>query len=399
MATISSRRAVGADGDRIWTARTVGDVEALRPDWDRLLADVVNADLDNLLALVRTSNAPVRPHVLVAERGGTPTALLVGRLETVRLHCDVGYKQLHLPALRAITVAYGGVLGDPPDAVLEEFLGSLRESLASGEADVVAFRELRVGSPLHRLVGQATGVLRSRGSRRSVHRELRLPDSPEAFLSSLSKGTRDSVKRYRRKLERELGDRLAVRIYNSPDEVDEVVAALDAVAARSWQRGIGSGFRDDESHRDQTLLALRRGWFRACVVSVDGEPIAFWHGIGLGGRLISGIPGFDPAYAELRAGTYALLRLVESLTADPAFSVLDFGFGDAEYKRRFGTASWEEESLELFARRPKALAVGLLRSGIRTTNDVARSLLGKAGVAGSVRSAWRRRLGSPRRDA
>lgn len=377
-------------------ARSSEEVEALRDAWQELLGDQITADPDLLLTVVRTEERALRPHVVVAERDGRPTALLVGRLETVRLPCHVGYKELRLPALRAITVVYGGLLGDPPDEVAAELLRSLHLSLASGEADVAVFRELRVGSPLHRLVSEATGVLRSRASRRSTHRELALPDSAEAFLASLSKSTRDGVKRYRRKLERELGERLDVRFYRAPDEVDDVVAALDAVAARSWQRGIGTGFRDDEGHRDRTVLALRRGWFRACVVSVDGEPIAFWHGIGLGGRLISGIPGFDPEYSELRVGTYALVQLVESLTSDPDFAVLDFGFGDAEYKRRFGTASWEEESLALFARRPKPLTIGLLRAGIRTTNDAARSALGKAGLSGRMRSAWRRRLGSVR---
>lgn len=380
-------------------ARSAEEVGALRERWQELLADQVGADPDFLLTVIRTEARALRPHVVVAEQDGRAAAIVVGRLEVVKLPGYLGYKQVRLPALRAITVVYGGLLGEPSEEIVAELLGSLQQSLSSREADVVIFRELRVGSPLYRLVGGMTGVLHGRASRRNVHRELVLPDSPDAFLSSLSKSTRDSVKRYRRKLERELGDRLDVRLYRSPDEVDEVVAALDAVAARSWQRGLGSGFRDDAGHRDRTLLALRRGWFRACVVSVDGKPIAFWHGLGLGGRLTSGIPGFDPQYAELRVGTYALVRLVESLTTDPDFGVLDFGFGDAEYKRRFGTGSWEEESLAVFARRPKPLAIGLLRTGISVTNDTARSVLGKAGVAGRVRNAWRRRLGPAHGDA
>jgi CelD/BcsL family acetyltransferase involved in cellulose biosynthesis len=394
---ISTRQPASAT--RISLARSVEEIEALREPWRELLADQISADPDFLLAVVRSEARVLRPHVVVAELEGRPSAILVGRLESVKLPSHLGYKELRLPELRAITVGYGGLLGDPSEEITKKLLESLRVSLASGEADVVIFRELRVGSPLHRLVGTTTGVLRSRASRRSVHRELVLPDSPEAFLSSLSKSTRDGVKRYRRKLERELGERLEVRFFRSANEVDEVMAALDAVAARSWQRGLGSGFRDDPGHRDRTQLALRRGWFRACVVSVDGVPIAFWHGMGLGGRLISGIPGFDPDYAELRVGTYALVRLVESLTTDPDFTVLDFGFGDAEYKRRFGTGSWEEESLALFAHRPKPVAVAVARAGIRATNDAARAALGKAGVAGRVRNAWRRRLGQAQRDA
>jgi CelD/BcsL family acetyltransferase involved in cellulose biosynthesis len=399
MTTVSSPPARAASGLQLTTARTQAELERIRPAWDELLGDVVYADPDYVESLVRTSAPTARPHVLLAERGDRPEALLVGRLEPVRLPCHLGYKELRLPALRAITVVYGGLLGAASTETIAGMLASLRTSLSTGEADVVILRELRVGSPLHREVGQVAGVLRSRASRRSVHRELTLPDSPEAFLGSLSKSTRDGVKRYRRKLERELGERLEVRQYASPAQLDELVPLLNTVAARSWQRGIGSGFRDDEANRERLALALEQNWLRACVVFAAGEPIAFWHGIGRGGRLISGIPGFDPRYSELRVGTYALVRLIESLTTDPDFTVLDFGLGDAEYKRRFATASWEEESLALFARRPKPYALGLFRAGVRATNDGVRSALGRAGLRDRVRNAWRRSAGESSRPA
>jgi CelD/BcsL family acetyltransferase involved in cellulose biosynthesis len=399
MATVTSPPARAASGLRLTTARTQAELERIRPAWDGLQGDVVYADPDYVESVIRTSTPAARPEVLLAERDDRAEALLVGRLEPVRLPCHLGYKELRLPALRAITVVYGGLLGAASTEAIAGMLASLRTSLSTGKADVVLFRELRVGSPLHREVGQVAGVLHSRASRRSIHRELTLPDSPEAFLASLSKSTRDGVKRYRRKLERELGEQLEVRQYASPDQLDELVAMLSAVAARSWQHGIGSGFRDDEANRERLALALGRNWLRACVVLAAGEPIAFWHGIGCGGRLISGIPGFDPRYSELRVGTYALVRLIESLTTDPDFSVLDFGLGDAEYKRRFATASWEEESLALFARRPKPYALGLVRAGVRATNDGLRFALRRAGLTGRVRNAWRRSAGEPSRPA
>lgn len=394
MATLSSPRERAGSSLRVTTATTSAELERLRPDWERLLGDAVNAHPDHLASLVSTSHGTMRPHVVVATRDGQVVAMLVGRHETLRFGHEVGYKEVRLPALRAVTVVYGGLLGNPSDDLIEELLASLRASLASGEADAVVFRELRVGSPIHRLVTTSSGVKRSRLSRRSTHRELSLPGSAEEFQRSLSKSTRESVKRYRRRLERELGERLGVRVYSSPDQVAEVVSALDAVAARSWQRDLGTAFRDDEGHRSRTELALRRGWFRACVVSADGVPIAFWHGTGLGGRLVSGIPGFDPAYSELRVGTYALVRLIENLTTDPEFDVLDFGFGDAEYKRRLATASWEEETIALFARRPKPLAVALAHGGLYATTEWARGALRRAGLVDRARNAWRKRLGS-----
>ena len=54
---------------------------------------------------------------------------------------------------------------------------------------------------------------------------------------------------------------------------------------------------------------------------------------------------------------------------------MDFGLGDAEYKRHFGDESWEEDDVLIFARRRRPVTVNLARSGVLTA-----SRAGKAGL-------------------
>ena len=82
---------------------------------------------------------------------------------------------------------------------------------------------------------------------------------------------------------------------------------------------------------------MERGWFRAYVLYLDDEPVAFWQGQAYNGVFSTGVPGFDPAYADHRVGNYVLFKLIADLCADESIETLDYGFGDAEYKRRFGT--------------------------------------------------------------
>jgi CelD/BcsL family acetyltransferase involved in cellulose biosynthesis len=294
-------------------------------------------------------------------------------------------------------VVPGGLLGEASDAIVEAFLRGLRGALARREADVVVFRELRVGSALHRAVDTSGSILvRDAVARRTVHRELALPESGDAFLASLSKSTRDGVRRYRNKIERELGDRLVIRHFREVEQIDELMESLASVTATSWQRELETSFRDDDAHRQRIRVGLERGWFRACVVSVDGRPAAFWLAQGCGGRFVLGIPGFDPAFGEYRIGQYALVALIESLCEDSEASVLDFGYGDAEYKRRFGTSKWEDQTLMLFARRPRPLLVNALRTVLIGSTEVSRSLLTDLGFVGRLRAEWRRRLAAPK---
>ena len=105
-----------------------------------------------------------------------------------------------------------------------------------------------------------------------------------------------------------------------------------------------------------------------------------------------GTPGYDPAFSHLSIGTYLQMRVIEDLCADPTVHTLDYGFGDAEYKRRFGTDSWEESNLLVFAPRPRALAINLWRSAVLAAVGATRTALTRAGVLDRIKQGWRRRL-------
>ena len=137
---------------------------------------------------------------------------------------------------------------------------------------------------------------------------------------------------------------------------------------------------------------MERGWFRAYVLYLDGEPIAFWHGHAYRGVFSTGVPGFDRAHAELRVGNYVLLKLIADLCADPEVRTLDYGFGDAEYKRRFGTRCRSEQDVHLFAGTFRGFRVNALRSGLTATAAGARKALARGDVLDRLKRGWRDRL-------
>ena len=59
------------------------------------------------------------------------------------------------------------------------------------------------------------------------------------------------------------------------------------------------------------------------------------------------------------------MKMIERLCEDPAVNRLDFGFGDADYKRVFADESWTEQDVEVFGRRPRPLGINLVQTSIR----------------------------------
>ncbi len=376
-------------GSRLHVVQGVEEAEALRVLWQAVPWARADFDLDFFLA---GAAADSTPYAVFVERDGEPLAAIAGRLERTTMPAKVGYRTVYRPSVRALSVLPGATFSADDEAA-EAAVGALGRALAEGRADAVSLLGLATGSAAHRAALGLGGALRRQAfSPRGQHWRLTLPDTYEEFLASRSKSTRESVKRYGKRLEKTFGDELDVVLYRSPSDLDRIAHDLAHVAAKTYQAGLGVAFADVEEQRERVRLGLERGWFRAYVLSVRGEPVAFWHGYAYNRTFVIGIPGYDPAYADQRVGTYVQMRLIGDLCADPDVDEIDYGRGDAEYKRRFGSDSWEEQDVVVFAPSARPIAVNTARNAILGAAYGARRTLAALGVADRVKKRWREGL-------
>jgi hypothetical protein len=382
-------------------ARTVGEVEQLGHAWQTMRWPRPDADRDYFLTILQSRAEVVRPHVMVFEKDAETQAMFVGRVEEIPLVCKFGYTTVYQPTVRAITLVHGGAAGVDRESASDAVVDELLRCLARREADVVLLPALRTDSSLFRSAMSRPSVLcRQHFTERNTHRRLELPGSIDEFLRSRSRKTREGIKRGQKRLLKDFHGRVATRPFRDESGIDELFADVERVAAKTYQRGLGVSFADTDEHRRLTKLAMERGWFRGYVLYLGGTPVAFWHGLAYGGTFFIGTPGYDPAYREYGLGTFSFMTVIEDLCRDEAVSAIDFGFGDAEYKRRFGTEAWEEADVLIFASSRRAALVNLSRTAILAANGLARDALERAGLLGRVKQRWRERIASDddRRD-
>jgi CelD/BcsL family acetyltransferase involved in cellulose biosynthesis len=91
-------------------------------------------------------------------------------------------------------------------------------------------------------------------------------------------------------------------------------------------------------------------------------------------------------------GIHLLTRVIEDACLDPGLRVLDFGPGDASYKRQLSNRSRVERSVVLFAPNLRGRRINVTRTAILAPARLARSALDAAELTGRVRSQWRSRL-------
>lgn len=394
----------GAEGDRpplsgghpqLRVLRSIEALASVREAWLRLQGDQIVADPDFFEASQRDP-AVLRPHVVVLERDGEPQAIFVARIEQLRLTSRLGYHTVFSPEVRSITVLNGGILGTVDEDTFRQMLACIRASLADGEADVAMFRYLPVDSPFYRIASTEVPFLgRQHFGDSEVRWELELPGSVDDILRLSSTKTRQRLMGYVRKLERTYEGRLAVRRYTQPGEIDDFFRDVESVAPMTYQHALGVALADTPAHRERTRLSLERGWFRGYVLTIDGRPCSFQYGELYRGRFRLGRPGYDPALSHLRIGTYVLLKAFDDLCRDETARILDFGIGEADYKERFGTISWREGSVIVYAPTFRGARLNLTRTALQTSIHAAKRIAGRGKFARSLKRRFRERARPP----
>jgi CelD/BcsL family acetyltransferase involved in cellulose biosynthesis len=195
------------------------------------------------------------------------------------------------------------------------------------------------------------------------------------------------------------GDEIGVQVFRRPEHLDAIVRDLTSVAAKTYQHGLGVAYGDSDEDIALTRLALDRDWFRAYVLTIADTPVAFWHGTAYGGTFSVQTPGYDPAYREHRIGIYLLLHVIEDLCRDEHIGFVDYGFGEAGYKRQYGNESWEERDVLLYAPSFRAARINLSRTAVLAIGEVARAGLTRLGLLERVKRRWRGSMTSASTEA
>lgn len=236
-----------------------------------------NNDFAHFQLVCRLRSAFLSPLVIVAERDGSPCALLAARLERTHFEPAIGYfKPVRIPAT-ILTVIHEGLLGQVDEEIGAELVRYVWTLLSSGEADAAVFNHLPENSPLLKaLLAQKPRLLSERKPIWSTHWDMKILDEQGFILKNLKAKHRSWIRGRERNLTSAFPGKVSWRWINQIDDLPHLFTRLEDVAARTYHRGLGSGFIDDEEHRQRFSLFASRDQLRLQVLEIDGEIRAFW---------------------------------------------------------------------------------------------------------------------------
>lgn len=369
--------------------------EALRcvePAWNELQHHPNSSMQQYLLSLELPG--VLSPFVIVVCRDSIVQSLLVGRIEHKKVSFAFGYRTLLAPTLKRLVFLHEGLLGccDPRTSAV--LVRALRVAIQRLDVDCIYFSTLRVGTALYSDLGDCRTALRICEPlvvRR--HRAMTLPSTLDGMWSRLSAKVRKNLRRQARVIEEAYGSSLWVSTFHKAQDLDTMIADVEHVARKTYQRALHVGFTDDPWTRRRMQLCAEEGWLKAYVLYVKGEPVAFWIGTLFHGTFHSNFMGYDPSLAHLSIGMYLIVKVLETMCQSHSEGArierIDFGLGDAQYKEVLGDCEWRESSFSCYTDRWRSKWLYWAERIILFGDHKARLALERLGKFDSIKKFWR----------
>jgi hypothetical protein len=292
----------------------------------------------------------------------------------------------------------GGLFRGSEDSI-SALLESVITCLRSRQADVAYFHRLDTESNLYRHITKAGGPFgRDYWPAFNDHWKVSLPNSYATFIQRRSANTRRNIKRYAKRFCEAFGDQIGLRYFTDSASIELLLKDTEAIAQKTYHRGMQVGFINDEETRHRMTLYAKQGRLRAYLLYVGERPVAFWNGFFHERTFYTWTTGYDPEYHDFRPGLFLLQKLFEDLCNERRADTVDFGPGDAQYKRDWCDQNELEVSAYLFAPNLRGTLFNILRTTLLGCSSAARWAVTKTGILKAIKKSWRSHLSQQARQ-
>ncbi len=317
--------------------------------------------------------------------------LLVGRIASEPLKYRVAYTSFSFSQIRTITILYPGIVGDTSTQCADALVTALNGFLARGGADLVTFEGCATESELFHSISRLTpALLRDHLIDPQRHWTTDLSSGLLGFTDRLSKKHRYWVRRIEKRATVDLSP-IQFKTYKRHEDLSPLLSDIESIARTTYHRKLAAGFCFDDEQRERYACEARNGWLRIYVMYARGAPSAFWIGSVYNGTFYSSSTGYNPSLRHYELGTLVFMRMVSDL-CNSGVTTLDYGFGDALYKQRFGDDHWSETGLRMYAPTRRGIILSVTQLLVHVPSRGAQLLVRKLGLEQRIKTFLRKRL-------
>lgn len=326
----------------------VDDADALArltPAWERMVEEGASGasplNDPRVIAATLASQPALAPRLAVVRRGERIVCVAPFYVQDGRFPLSFSVWRVAAPKARLLRL-FGEEVVFAPDADRQESLdlvfGAIQQRRR--DFDFVWIDGLRqeeelaaVGASLPAAAarcGMETFVLR-----REVNHRVRLAATADEYAATLGSSTRQNLRRSMRRFFEASDARFAV--VSTVEETPRLLEWMAQIDANSWQgKTFARPNRVGGAYGRLVEAVAERGWLRSYVLLKGDEPVAFEHGFLHNGTYFGQECAYDSRWSSAGPGSLVIFHALQDLITSCGARLVDFGVGEAPYKRSFG---------------------------------------------------------------
>ena len=162
----------------------------------------------------------------------------------------------------------------------------------------------------------------------------------EEYTRKFKARTRQRIRNRINKFRKHCNGEMHFKCCQTVEEFEAFYPLALSISKKTYQHRLHeSGLTEDEQDIEEYRRLAVNGNVRGFLLFDNDKPVAYKFLTIRNHVALSEILGYDPEYAKLAVGTILEWLSLEHLFADENLTLLDFGFGEDEYKQFFGTES------------------------------------------------------------
>lgn len=365
---------------KITVVSTPAELNALRPQWRELHSRSPAASVFNSWEWQTAwwkwygDGRPL--HVLVASDNNAVAGILPCFVDTIRI-----FRLFEVRVLRNLGTG-GDTSPDDLDALIspehtDEVVKAFAEALAHTRNtwDMLELTDMAPDSALRSAVAKTLSQYSRKEGISARISYVPLPATWDAYLESLHRDRRYTIRKTRRKvLEQE---RARLFVWQDAAELDTAIERLIELHNKRWQeRDESHSFSTPEYigfHQEVMHACQANGWLRLYCLEIGGQIIAMYYCYRFHNRVYYFQGGFDPELSRLRPGLVLMGFAIQN-AIEEGNDVFDMLRGEYDYKKQWAKSRRETLYLTIYRKTVGALMYRLRREWLPSLKH---SLLGR----------------------
>jgi len=351
----------------------------------------MNSPLRFLNSVFSAKQGMPQPFAIIFLKEGRAIAALSGSINKKEEWKKARQLNYLLPRLCCLSVPESGMISDGSIEADQHLVGYLTKLLDNETVQRLDLDNIIVTQPIYEILRGSLSLTQT-VSIDLVHWKRQLIDPVTRLpIKHHSRKTRAKFRRNYRNLTKEFKGGLKFTKITEHTDINNFISIATSIVSQTYQAALGIGITNTPEARSFCMELALEGLFRGYLLEGDGIPISYAIGDLEANVFYLWATSYSPAYMKHSPGIVLLNLVFEDLIEENT-EIIDFGHGDAQYKRMFGSTMNNEQHLRVYGKGLIPRSAYLLDNILNYLETKAHELLVNSGRLDKARKYWRKIL-------